>query len=117
MQRADVLLLMIAPGPGSAGVLTGKIFEYLAARRPILALTPPSAAADLIRASRAGVVIDPDDGPAIERQLVEWHGQWQRGELSCASDAAVVERFDRRRLTQTLAEALGGATAANRMIG
>ncbi len=114
---ADVLLLMIAPGPGSAGVLTGKIFEYLAARRPILALTPPSAAADLIRASRAGVVVDPDDGPAIERQLVEWHGQWQRGELSCASDAAVVERFDRRRLTQTLAEALGGATAENRMIG
>lgn len=103
---ADVLLLMIAPGPGSAGVLTGKIFEYLAARRPILALTPPSAAADLIRASRAGVVIDPDDGPAIERQLLEWHGQWQRGELVCASDAAVVERFDRRRLTQALAGTL-----------
>ena len=108
---ADVLLLMIAPGPGSAGVLTGKIFEYLAARRPILALTPPSAAADLIRESRAGVVIDPDDGPAIERQVIEWHGQWQRGELACNSDAAVVERFDRRRLTRTLAAALVGVSA------
>lgn len=103
---ADALLLMIAPGPGSAGVLTGKIFEYLAARRPILALTPPSAAADLILESRAGVVIDPDDGPGIERQLIEWYGQWQRGELACTSDEAVVERFDRRRLTGTLAEAL-----------
>lgn len=109
---ADVLLLMIAPGPGSAGVLTGKIFEYLAARRPILALTPPSAAADLIRDSRAGVVIDPGDGPAIERQLVEWYRQWQRGELACASDRAVIERFDRRRLTLALADALCEAAEA-----
>jgi glycosyltransferase involved in cell wall biosynthesis len=106
---ADVLLLMIAPGPGSAGVLTGKIFEYLAARRPILALTPPSAAADLIRDSRAGVVIDPGDGPAIEHQLVEWYLQWQRGELACASDTSVIERFDRRRLTLVLADALCAA--------
>lgn len=108
---ADVLLLMIAPGPESAGVLTGKIFEYLAARRPVLAVTPPSAAADLIRESRAGVVVDPDDGAAIERLLVEWHGQWQRGELNCASDTGVVERFDRRRLTQALAQALDHAAA------
>lgn len=108
---ADVLLLMIAPGLGSAGVLTGKVFEYLAARRPILALTPPSAAADLIRDSRAGVVIDPGDGPAIERQLVEWYLQWRRGELTCASDPAVIERFDRRRLTLALAEALNDVTA------
>lgn len=103
---ADVLLLVVAAGPGSAGVLTGKIFEYLAARRPILALAPPGAAADLVRESRSGVVVDPDDGPAIERRLVEWYGLWQRGELTCAGDAAVVQRFNRRRLTQALAEAL-----------
>lgn len=109
---ADVLLLVIAPGPGSEGVLTGKIFEYLAAHRPILALTPPSAAADLIQESRAGVVIDPDDGPAIERQLIAWFDQWRRGVLGCTSDPAVIERFDRRRLTETLAEALATAGSA-----
>ncbi len=103
---ADVLLLMIAPGPGSEGVLTGKIFEYLAAGRPILALTPKSAAGDLVLESRAGVVIDPDDGPAIERQVVTWFDQWQRGVLNCASDPTVIARFDRRRLTEALAQAL-----------
>lgn len=103
---ADILLLMIAPGSGSKGVLTGKIFEYLAAARPILAVTPPSAAADLIRESRAGTVIDPGDGLAIERQVVLWFDQWRRGVLSCASDAAVVARFDRRRLTEALAQTL-----------
>jgi glycosyltransferase involved in cell wall biosynthesis len=109
---ADVLLLMIAPGPGSEGVLTGKIFEYLAAHRPILALTPPGAAADLLEESRAGIVIDPDDGPAIEHQLVALYDQWRRGALSCTSDPAVIARFDRRRLAETLAEALATASSA-----
>lgn len=107
---ADVLLLMIAPGPGSEGVLTGKLFEYLAAGRPILGLTPPSAAADLIKESRAGVVIDPDDGTAIERQLIAWYAQWRRGELTCVSDPAVIARFERRRLAETLAQALEAAS-------
>ncbi len=113
---ADVLLLVVATGPGSAGMLTGKIFEYLAARRPILALTPPGAAADLIRESRAGVAIDPENGPAIERQLVEWFKQWQRGELVCNSDADVVARYDRRQLAQTLAKVLDSASAASNTV-
>jgi len=106
---ADVLLLMIAPGPGSEGVLTGKVFEYLAARRPILAVTPPSAAADLIRESRSGVVVDPENVAAIGDQLAALFRQWQLGALVCDSDSAVVARFDRRRLTRTLAEALEAA--------
>jgi glycosyltransferase involved in cell wall biosynthesis len=108
---ADVLLLIIAPGPGSEGVLTGKIFEYLAARRPILALTPPSAAADLIRESRSGVVVDPENVAAISDQLVALLRQWQLGTLVCDSDPAVVARFDRRRLTETLVRALDAATS------
>lgn len=103
---ADALLLMVAPGPGSAGVLTGKLFEYLAAGKPILGLTPPSAAAELIRESRAGVVINPDDATAIEQQIVAWFGQWQRGELRWQGDRAVVARFDRRLLAGQLAAAL-----------
>ena len=103
---ADALLLMVAPGPGSAGVLTGKLFEYLAAAKPILGLTPPSAAAELIRESRAGVVIDPGDAAGIEQQIVDWFEQWQRGELHWQGDPAVVARFDRRRLAGQLAETL-----------
>lgn len=109
---ADLLLLMIAPGPGSEGVLTGKIFEYLAASRPILALSPPSAAADLIRESRSGVVVDPENVAAIGDHLAALFRQWQLGTLVCDSDRAVVARFDRRRLTQTLAQALDAALTA-----
>ena len=103
---ADALLLIIGPGPGSEVVFTGKVFEYLAASKPILALVPPGAAADLISESRAGVVVHPEDPAAVAQQLVAMFDQWQRGELNCTSDPAVIARFDRRRLTEALAQAL-----------
>jgi hypothetical protein len=49
-------------------VLSGKVFEYLAAERPILAAVPPDgAAADLIRETGAGVVAAADDRERLGR--------------------------------------------------
>ena len=52
-------------------MLSGKVFEYLAAERPILALVPPDgAAAQLLRETGAGVVVAPEDVDGIARALV-----------------------------------------------
>ena len=52
------------------GVLSGKVFEYLAAGRPILAVVPPDgAAAELIRETRAGTVVAPNDVDGIRTAL------------------------------------------------
>lgn len=69
--EADVLLLLLWDTPEERGVFTGKLFEYLGARRPILTLgLEDGVAADLIRERQAGVVAsDPD---IIARQLTEW---------------------------------------------
>lgn len=70
MRRADFLLLLVEKGPGADGVMTGKIFPYLAAGRPILALVPEDGvAARLVREARAGVVVDPGDPAAIAGAL------------------------------------------------
>ena len=51
-------------------MLSGKVFEYLAAERPILAAVPPDgAAAELIRETGAGVVAPPDDVDALREAL------------------------------------------------
>jgi len=56
-QRADILLLLMRNDPGDKGVYSGKIFEYLGARRPILMLGfSEGVAADLVRSRNAGVV-------------------------------------------------------------
>lgn len=59
MVESDLLLLVDAPGPNSL-FLPSKLVDYLGAGRPIVALTPPGAAARTVR-DRGGWVGDPTD--------------------------------------------------------
>ena len=77
-----LLLIPEADGRGR-GVLSGKVFEYLAAERPILACVPPDGeAAALLRDTNAGVVVPADDRDAIAAALCELAGRWRAGELN-----------------------------------
>ncbi len=84
LQRDSEALLLLVPESGGRGrgVLTGKIFEYLAAERPILAVVPTDgAAAELIRETAAGTVVAPDDVEAIRTALLDLHRRWREGSL------------------------------------
>jgi glycosyltransferase involved in cell wall biosynthesis len=84
LQRDSEALLLLIPEAGGRGrgVLSGKVFEYLAAERPILAAVPPDgAAADLVRETGAGIVAPPDDPAAIRASLEDLHARWQAGTL------------------------------------
>jgi glycosyltransferase involved in cell wall biosynthesis len=84
LQRdSEALLLLIPDAAGRGrGVLSGKVFEYLAAERPILAVVPPEgAAAELIRAAGAGLVVAPDDVDGIAAALRNLHAAWGAGTL------------------------------------
>ncbi len=84
LQRdSEALLLLIPDADGRGkGVLSGKVFEYLASERPILAAVPPDgAAAKLIEETGAGVVAAPDDVDALRAAIVGLHARWKRGEL------------------------------------
>jgi glycosyltransferase involved in cell wall biosynthesis len=65
-RRAAVLLLLTSADVSQA---TGKLYEYLAARRPILALAAENEAARIVRETNAGVVVAPGDVDAIARVL------------------------------------------------
>lgn len=79
MQRqADVLLLALWNDSREKGVYTGKLFEYLAAGRPILAIGPKdNVAADLIRRLRAGIVVS--NVEEVQHALESWLSQKHRG--------------------------------------
>jgi glycosyltransferase involved in cell wall biosynthesis len=68
LQAAADVLVLVTSGVRT-GEATGKLFEYLAAGRPILALAEGSAAADLVRAAGAGLVIPTHDTDAAEAAL------------------------------------------------
>jgi len=73
-RRADVLLLLLWNDPREAGVFTGKLFEYVGAARPILAVgADRGVAADLIRSRELGVALaDPGQiAAALRRWIAE----------------------------------------------
>ena len=79
LQRDSEALLLLVPDAGGRGkgVLSGKVFEYLAAGRPILAVVPPDgAAAELIRETRAGMVVAPDDVDGMRVALEVLHARF-----------------------------------------
>ena len=109
LQRDSEALLLIASDAGGrgTGVIPGKVFEYLAAERPILAAVPAGgAAALLIDELGAGVVAPEDDVEALRAALVELHGRWQRGELTVNLTPEQRARVDRRAKVEQLAELL-----------
>ncbi len=112
LQRdSDALLLLIPEAGGRGkGVLSGKVFEYLAAERPILAAVPPDGeAARLIRETGAGVVAGPDDVAALGAALADLHGRWAAGTLDGVSlSASDRERLGRGARVEELADVLRG---------
>jgi glycosyltransferase involved in cell wall biosynthesis len=95
--EANLLLLPDADGRGKV-VPSGKIFEYLAAERPILAAVPvDGAAATLVRQTGAGIVVAPEDEKGIREALVGLHARWKAGRLG----NGYLSEGDRRRLSRT----------------
>ena len=62
MMSASALLLL---QPGHSVSVPGKVYEYLAAGRPILAIAEEGETADLVRASGIGVSVGPNDEARI----------------------------------------------------
>jgi len=110
LQRDSEALLLLLPDAGGRGrtVPSGKIYEYLAAERPILAAVPPDGvAAELVRSADAGVVVAPDDVPALRAAIEGLRARWQRGALENGSlSPELKERLSRRTRSREFADLL-----------
>ena len=102
LTRAQVLLLLINNTPNVMGVIPGKIFEYLAARRPILGVgLPEGDAARILRESGVGKMVGFEAKEEMKRQILALYKQYKRGELNVAE--ADIDRFPRRSATGQMA--------------
>ena len=109
MRAADVLLLLVPRADGRGlSVVSGKVYEYLAAERPILALVPPEGdAATLLRDTGAAWIADPDDEDGILAALGQAADAWLADSLQQRSlSVEWRERLDRRTRARELAELL-----------
>jgi hypothetical protein len=67
MRSASALLIL---QPGTAVAIPGKLYEYMAAGRPILALCKEGEMAEVIRSNRVGLAVAATSEPEIERALL-----------------------------------------------
>jgi glycosyltransferase involved in cell wall biosynthesis len=112
LQRDSDALLLLIP-ENERGVLSAKVFEYIAAERPILAVVPPDGeAAALIRETGSGTVVAPDDVEGIRAALGELEARWRAGELAATPlSPEWSKRLSRRTRAEEFAAVLGEVAA------
>ncbi len=106
MRQAHCLLLILTTAPVDSTVYTNKFFEYLAIRRPILALAPPGPIRDLVEKERIGLAVPPNEPTAIAQGLLEMFENLSAEPESYKASPSVLEQFNRRALTGKLATTL-----------
>jgi len=108
MKQSSVLLLVInQKSPNAKGILTGKIFEYLAAGRPILAIGPTDGSlAEILKESEAGTISAYDNVVQIKEIVLKMYDKYLQHNLNNSGKG--IEKFTRKNLTAQLAKVLNG---------
>jgi len=102
--ETDVQLLVLAHTVLAPGNLPGKFFEYLASGNFIFGIGPSNGdAADMLRRTNAGDMIDRENESAIRELLLQKMKQWEQGMGEVQRD---VIAFSRKKLTEKLVNLL-----------
>ncbi|GAA4324320.1 glycosyltransferase family 4 protein [Pontixanthobacter gangjinensis] len=102
-QSASVLLLIEIDSEETRGIIPGKLFEYLAAKRSILAIGPENWDAEkIISETGAGSVHAYEDLEGIKERIWKLFQNFQKGNL--ISNSHDLEQYHRRSLTGKLAK-------------
>lgn len=102
-RRADGLLLVLEHGPGSDIMVSQKIFEYLAARRPVFALIPAGACEALLADTGGAIVCTGLSPREIAPRLREFFSTIEDGTRSLASLESL-QRYTREAQAKRFAE-------------
>jgi glycosyltransferase involved in cell wall biosynthesis len=106
LNSAQILLLPIDDFEGSRWVLTGKLFEYMASKRPVLCIGPTDGdAAMVIKETGIGETFAFDNQNGLFNYLIKKHDLYLVNELEREKNADVT-KYSRRELTRKLAQLL-----------
>jgi hypothetical protein len=98
---AQVLLLAVNKVPSAKGIITGKIFEYLQAGRPILAIAPTDGdLAEIIEQTHAGQTVDFEDAITLKKVIAAYYQLYKMDSLH--QKTRNIEQYHRKNLTLQL---------------
>lgn len=99
-RQSTILLLLLMPDNvlRAKGLLTGKLFEYLASGRPILCIGPEDGdAAQILKETNAGITIGFDDKEKMKEVILDYYQQYKTNGLP-DNKTISIEKYSRRAL-------------------
>lgn len=104
-KKAQLLLLLLPNVTKSKGILTGKLFEYLTAKRPILAIGAKNGdLGSVLKETNSGVIFNFDEKEAVKEQVLAFYHQYKKDTLVVHSKN--IQQYHRKELTKQLASVI-----------
>ena len=105
-QKSDVLLLFVNNTPNAKGILTGKLFEYIASGRPILSIGLENGdSARILNETQSGVTVDFNDKEKMKSVIRDFVEKYNDNQLITRHNE-MVEKYSRRNLTKDFVKLL-----------
>jgi len=101
---SSVLLLLLNDTDNAKGHLPGKLFEYLASNRNILAIGDVAGdSSKIIQETETGITCDPADGDSIKKAISSFFTHFKNGTFP---NSVSIEQYSRKTLTNKLVDVL-----------
>jgi len=104
-RSAQILLLIEINSEETKGIIPGKLFEYMAAKRPILAVGPSEwDVVRILKETNAGNCFNYDELENLKAQIMRYYELFKQNKLK--SESENIEKYSRKNLTGKLAQLL-----------
>ncbi|MDH3198046.1 MAG: hypothetical protein OEO21_07380 [Candidatus Krumholzibacteria bacterium] len=118
MRAAPSLLVLLPPGDAWRSCVPSKLYAYLFAARPVLAIAPAGDATRVIEETGAGVSVEPGEPDAVGRGIADFVAAVRSGRArSRAGESAAARRYAfselAGRVDEILRAAAGGEGVAD----
>ncbi|MBL7558856.1 glycosyltransferase family 4 protein [Olleya sp. YSTF-M6] len=101
-KKSQLLLLIEIDSEDTKAIIPGKIFEYMVANRPIIAIGPKGAdVASIIKDTNTGVFFNYQEYEALKQTIKNHFEAYKNNNLS--TNPVGLQRYSRRQLTKKLA--------------
>lgn len=106
LRRSPVLLLPLNDTPNTLGIIPGKLFEYLAARRPVFAIgSLQGDTARIINEVKAGSIVGFNDYESTKKLILKFYENYRNGQLKLESET-MIDKYSRKNCTAQMADLL-----------
>lgn len=103
LMNSDVLYIALGKGKNREHITTSRLYDYIGARKPILASVPEGVVRRTVEEMKTGVITDPGNVNQLSKALLDLFEKFKRRELA-PIESSIAEKYDRRRLTGDLAQ-------------